>query len=149
MKKYILMFVMIIGLTFLLSGCGYTEKREYSYENKANIYSLEDNLEIKGDINGSFILGFGGINGQIDSTLYYYVMVGDDKNGYRVIKYSAEEIYIVPEDNLQQAYYIEQYEFIERNDSIAGKMPMIKNLIKKELHLPKGYIKQNYNIDMK
>jgi hypothetical protein len=99
-------------------------------------------------------LGSGGVG----SDLYYYAMVGDDKEGYTVNKFKAEDTYLIPEYNTEP-YYIEKHKTYDRvykhNYIFGGLFKEMKpelnrdEIVKRELHLPKNYIKQNYNIDMK
>jgi len=157
-KKPIGVLVWFISLTIIFFVSFYTtisdQTINYTYKNKTSIYSLEDNLGVKGSINGSFVLGCGSINGQTDTNLCYFVMSGDKENGYSVTKYDASEVKVFPEDNIEQPYYIEKYEQINETYYIWWNIIELhdnypEKLIKKELHLQKNYIKQNYNIDMK
>lgn len=148
---------LFLGLIVLDFFCGIHSflnsevvNKKYVYTNKANVQSIEDNLKTS----GQFILGCGGIG----SDLYYYVMVGNDKDGYTVDKYNVEDTYLIPEENVQP-YYIEKhekYDIVFKNNFLFGGLfkpinPWLNrdNLEKKEIHLPKNYIKKNYNIDMK
>lgn len=141
-------FVIILLCTFHSWFGSYEINTKYTYENKASVYSISNNI----NTNGSFILGCGTIN----SDLYYFIMVGDDEQGYTVQKYNAKDTYLIPED--VTPYYVEKHKISDmrsaQNFIYGGLFKPLKDVIgfdsvqKKELHLPKNYIKQNYNIDI-
>jgi len=145
-------FILFYLVTSIIFGVNIDYKEDnihYEYRNKTNIYSISDNI----NINGEFVLGIGAI----ESELYYYVLIGDDKNGYIVDKYEANSIYLIPEENIQP-YYTEKYKMSyrlhEKNIMFGGLFKPFKDCeyeeyIREELHLPKNYIKQNYDIDLK
>jgi len=123
---------------------------KYEYKNKINVYSIEDNFKT----NGTFFLGCG----EAKSELYYYVMIGNDADGYVVKKYNAERTRLIPQENIEP-YYVEKYKHYDEiygtNFLFGGLFKSMKTDFNKErleqveLHLPKNYIKKNYNIDMK
>lgn len=122
----------------------------HKYNEKLYVRSIEDNFKTS----GVFVLGSGGFG----SDLYYYVMVGNDNDGYTITKFKAEDTYLIPEENIQP-YYIEKhkiYDTVFATNYIFGGLfkpmkPWLNQDVieKRELHLPKNYIKQTYNIDMK
>lgn len=69
-----------------------------------------------------------------------------------------KDTYLIPEDSVEP-YYVEKYKYNDReyakNIIYGGLFKSMKpdlnesHLEKKELHIPKNYIKQSYNVDMK
>jgi hypothetical protein len=114
---------------------------------------MEDNMTAHGSYVGNFIIGYGNAN----SDIYYYTLVGNDTEGYLVKKYDAGKTYIVTDEN-DKPYYVEKYiiyDSVPKDNWFFGglvkqyKTKHIEQVEKKELHLSKNYIKQNYNIDLK
>lgn len=144
----------LLGLTcvcYISSDYNTTETNiRYSNGDKFNIYSIEDNFKL----NGSFVMG----SGMVNSELTYYVMIGDDKNGYTIKSFPAKETYLFP-GNAQQPYYVEVHKIYDiahaKNFLFGGLFKPLKSIRnvdtinKYNIYLPKNYVKQNYNIDMK
>lgn len=125
----------------------------YEYRNKEYIYSMEDNMTTHGSYGGNFIIGYG----NVDSDIYYYTLVGDETDGYLVKKYDSSKTYIVTDED-SKPYYIEKYiiyDSVPKDNWFFGglvkqyKTKHVEQVEKKELHLSKDYIKQNYNVDLK
>ena len=149
----IIIFVILSAIYFLISISNSKEVNvQYEYKNKEYIYSLEDNMSIDGKYTG-FIIGYG----QVDSNIYYYSLVGDNKNGFVVKKYNSSDTFIITDED-NKPYYIEKYKSYDmeyEKNWFFGELikpftkDHIEELNKKELHLSKNYIKQSYNIDLK
>jgi hypothetical protein len=146
--------LIIVGITafFTFVNGNIIENTDIT-KNKAKIISIQDNISVEGRYSQAFTIGSGYINGH----LYYYALTGNQKDGYVVQEYKASDIHLFPE-NVTTPYYIEKYhhEVITfKKNIIFGFLfkPMkdFKNdtLIQNELHLPKNYVKMEYNIDLK
>jgi hypothetical protein len=151
-----LFFVMILIsivityiLGFMVTGTHYTKNIIEQYDNKTEIYSLSDNLTTQ----NKFVLGTGSTDGKIK----YYTLVGNNQDGYIIKSFSGEATYIVPEENIKP-YYLEKHNKVrydyEKNFIIGILFKPIKSkikdeIIKTEIHLPQGYISQQYSIDLK
>lgn len=153
--------IIVLGVFIILSfmygidsvASATKENIKYDYRNKEYIYSMEDNMTAHGSYGGNFIIGYGNVN----SDIYYYTLVGNDTEGYLVKKYDAGKTYIVTDEN-DKPYYVEKYiiyDSVPKDNWFFGglvkqyKTKHIEQVEKKELHLSKNYIKQNYNIDLK
>ena len=146
------LYFVVSGIMWIHSVCDYEDINiRHEYGDKENIYSLKDNI----NTNGEFILGCG----NIDTNLYYYALVGNDKDGYIKKKYDSDKVYLIPEET-NQPYYVELYKIYDtkynHNFFYGGILKPFKNEYnqkdcfseKKELHLPKNYIIKEYKINL-
>jgi len=149
----IIIFVILSLIYYFITISNSKEiNMHYEYKNKEYIYSLEDNMSTHGKYTG-FIIG----HGQVNSDIYYYTLVGDNENGFIVKKYNSSDTFIITDED-DKPYYIEKYKSYDieykKNWFFGGLIKSFtidheEELIKKELHLSKNYIKQSYNIDLR
>lgn len=144
----IVILFMIIGGMYLHDDLNVKEENiRIEYRNKTEIFSIINNSGVE----GSFFLG----SGHIESNLYYFLRIGNEKDGYIIKKYNANETYIIPEDT-KNPYVIEKTKIYDKKYNsgiiIGGLLKKIEDkkdvkIVEKiELHLPKKYILQNYTI---
>ena len=113
-----------------------------------NIQGLESNTDSKSYINGTFILGCGGFNGETSDTLnYYFFMV--DENGKKLQKLDGTDVYI-RETNDQEPCYIIKIQTLKTNAFQKWLFGTDEFQIEaaKILVVPENTIKIDYNIDI-
>lgn len=113
-----------------------------------NIQGLENNTDSKSYINGAFILGCGGFNGETSDTLnYYFFMV--DENGKKLQKLDGTDVYI-RETNEHEPCYIIKIQTLKTDGFkkwLFGTGEFQKEAAK-ILVVPENTIKIDYNIDI-
>ena len=148
----IILFASLINKEFF-----YTETQVLDYKNQQPITSVVDGVEQSSEINGTFILGLGGIGGSSNAKNFYYTMVGNNTSGYLLAKYDATTTYIfMDEDNnpYSRDKIVKTIRTPKSNLLFGGLLKKLKpikygdDLTYKELHVPKDTIKIQYNIDM-
>jgi hypothetical protein len=151
----------IIGYVFLSMVCFFAtvggstrENSKIEYRNKQYVYSITDNFVTHGEYNSFFTVG----NGFINQDLYYFLKMGSMEEGFITQKFNSNEVRLFPETDLKEPYYVEKYELydlvMKKNFFFGGIFkPLAKKnqscLIKKELHIPAGYLQQEYKLDSK
>lgn len=131
--------------------------KEKEVEERTEVYSL-DTLK---NVEGNFVVGYGNIQNDI----YYYVYVQTDKG--KILKdFKAKEVYI--KDELKEgegAYILKKYKekIVDKNkfkfllsSCLSGQNNIVEDKYVKctddnslTLYVPKGYIKQKYDFDIK
>jgi hypothetical protein len=126
------------GSISLLVSEGYKDEMvSYHKYNKREIYALQDNI----NTNGSFFLG----SGKIDGEMYYYYYEKLTNGGFKSHKIQSSSV-IVFEDQDSTAYIINTYKRLPKDHSAYNwtfRMPGT------EIHVPKGSIVHDYNLDLK
>ena len=124
------------------------------YRNKQYVYSITDNFVAHGEYNSFFTVG----SGYINQDLYYFLKMGTMEEGFITQKFNSTQVHLFPETDLKEPYYIEKYEVydlvLDKNFLFGGLFkPLVQKdqslLIKKELHIPVGYLQQEYKLDSK
>ena len=127
MKKFVILFIILILFLSLFTGCKKQETKVYKYELMA--------LQTKNEISGNFFLGSGTINDE----QYFFAYVKYNDGGIRFWKCETYNTWIYEDiinneiPNVIYTYknggffssYFEQYEF----------------------HIPKGSILQKFNLN--
>lgn len=120
------------------------------------VSSLADTMTEKSNLNGSFVLGTGNLNGSSEEELSYNVMIGDDTDGYRVKSVEASNTVLFFDEDTKpymktkvETTFV-QYDETWLNGGLLKKAEDKKLLTteKYELHLPKNTVKTPYNMDL-
>lgn len=140
--------ITIIILVIIFS-CTYT----ISYENpmskhEVEIYSI--GIGAKYDVNGTFMLGTGTINGSSVPTYRFYTLTEDR---YKLVEVNANNFDIVCTDTVIPKIVIDATELIEEpNHRLVFNDTIHKSLEKEKWHgtiyIPKNSIVQSYNIQL-
>lgn len=123
---------LFIGLLVAIILPMTTEQKQYS----SNIESLNDN----NSINGSFFLGCGQIEGKMKYVFYY-----EEKGLYKMMQVDCEKASIKYTDSKPKATMIQK----EPTKSMINEFAIDLDLYDKIyiIEVPKGTIKNNYNLD--
>lgn len=128
--------VSLFLLTSLVLDTNASKIEVVDYEVK--LYALQDNM----GTHGSFLLGSGSINSELK---YYYAV----KDGERIKIESMNNDYdvsLVEEDNVNPRIVYYKYEYANKLIRKMGFEPLDS---RKEIHIPKGTLKLDMNIDLK
>lgn len=121
-----------------------TEERLYGIE------GLENVIETKENISGTFILGCGNINGsKIDKMKYYYFKVNEYGKALEELEAASSEIYLRESDEtpcLIQVWDI--YKTCKLYKTLFGKDLEVKKEKCKILVVPENTIKIDYNVEI-
>lgn len=131
---------LIVGIFFAITSY----KPEYTFEKESSIEitSIEDNVASEGD----FFLGSGSIEGK----LKYFYTTKDEQGGYKVdsIPSSNTTIYMDIKDNENSR--IETWKGEPKSGILNSIIGSLKgNPSEYRVHIPKGSLKENYNVDLK
>lgn len=136
-----LLLLMIVITTFSTSATQYVEK------GKIEIISLRNILSLEGD----FFIG----TGTLDSKLYYVYYYKSERGGSKLTKVSAEKTELFEEDR-RDAYLAEVDKTITRPglkqwDWLFVPWFLLSDSSEydKALHIPRGTIKKNINLDLR
>jgi hypothetical protein len=155
----LLTFLIIAVMVWFIGTETTRELGEYktvvkSYEKQYQVYSIEDNISIKGEYARSFYVG----TAYIGNNMEYYSLVEDESGGLIMKKFDAYNTYLVPEENLEEAYYIQKVNTVKysyyKNPLIGfwfkALKPIVKDeVIRVEIHLPKQYVLKQLKVDLK
>ena len=140
--------IAIVGMIFLGIITFKQVKHEYAYTK--DIYALEDNQDVYGEIHGSLFVS----SGYIDTKQVYYYKA-DYKNGFKVYNSDASKSYIVETKNTSPhiIFHCESYEFANQNliDILLfpfNVKPSDSIIIEYEYVVPIGTSSSNFNVDM-
>lgn len=132
------------------------EEKVNIIENEKEIVSLNLNQGISGAMNGSFILGIGSINGNVDTETYFYFYTKED-NKYKLEKINTEIALIEETDEVNPKIVYREYNNVVVVTQIPTKLGEKLGLNIEEfeytntknnetiLYIPSGSIVENYN----
>lgn len=140
--SYGAIFLILIGFIrfYLLLSEG--KEKLLVYNREVSVQAMEDNMQV----GGRAFLGTGTINNDI---YYYYIENQNGKSQIKKIR-NSDNIYIVEEENTDKAkiiYY--KCEYASENLRKINASQVIDDREMIEIHIPKGSLKVNYNIDLK
>ena len=141
-------YLMVIGAIFVI-GIGIGQKIINTYEEKQyNIQGLENNIEIKQEMHGHFILGFGSVSGKTEQEMKYYYFKSN-KKGKQLKSVEASNVYIRETDK-QKPCLIKEYEEKEFTGFFKFMFGTCNNKVEKNkiLVVPTNTIKIEYNVDI-
>lgn len=155
---FTLMFTLIMlgFIPFHLWSVSEYETHLSEEEVTENISSLADTMAGKSNLNGSFVLGTGNLNGSSEEELSYNVMIGNDTDGYRVKSVEASNTVLFFDEDTKpymktkvETTFV-QYAETWLNGGLLKKAEDKKLLTTEihELHLPKNTVKTPYNMDL-
>ena len=142
-------------ITNMLYMTTINEKQVSELRNALEVKSISDNFNYSSHIEGSFFLGCGSVVGDGKTSLVYYVMTGNNENGFTVNKFNTETTHLFL-DGDKRPYYVEKwnvklYDKIIKIFGIVIAKDSIREdiLVQQELHIPQNTVKVQYNIDLK
>lgn len=111
------------------------------------IYALQDSTEIRGKLNGLLFVQSGTINQE----LYYRVMLTDGtKKRYYKLPAETTDIYDIEPDekpHIRVVWIVKN--FWGADDSLEGFSDTVGTIQSISLHVPKGTIDNNFELDLK
>jgi len=145
-------FFMLIIIVFL-DNCEIIQQNN-EFQNKQDIQSISNNLnysEYSTYSKNSFFLGIDSVTNYLNTSLAYYVIVGNNKSGLTIKKLDTTTTHLFL-DSDQNPYYIESYSFTTSQEQIKifgkilAKEPVVKKAVLDyvELHVPKNTVKIQY-----
>ena len=141
-------YLMVIGAIFII-GLAVGQKTINTYEEKQyNIQGLENNIEIKQEMHGHFILGFGSVSSKTEQEMKYYYFKSN-KKGKQLKSVKASNVYIRETDK-QKPCLIKEYEEKEFTGFFKFMFGTCNNKVEKNkiLVVPTNTIKIEYNVDI-
>lgn len=142
------MYSLIVAAIFVICcAAGGTTINTYE-EKKYNIQGLENNLEIKQEMHGYFVLGFGSVSGKTEQEMKYYYFKSN-KKGKKLKSIKANDVYIRETDKQKPCLIqeCEEKEFTGFFKFMFGNWHE-KVETNKILVVPTNTIKIEYNVDI-
>lgn len=133
----------------ILYACTYTSSYEDpTSKHEVEIYSI--GINTKYDVNGSFMLGCGTINGTSVPTYRFYTLTQDR---YKLVEVNANNFDIVCTDTVNPKIVIDATETLEEPNHRLVFNDTIHKTIEKEnwhgtIYIPKNSIVQSFNIQL-
>lgn len=141
MKKYILIFTLIIGLMVSLTGCSNLDKPVQ--ERHINLYSLSNNTQIS----GSFFLGCGSISEKPVFYFYYGDPIYSPNSKALSYVYANDSIIYEDLKDGEAPYLV--IAFTEPRRPFPGTVESSKcRIVQYEFHVPQNSINQTFNLDV-
>lgn len=147
---FAVLFGFIYGIMWLLLGCASINTGETSEEVLYKIEGLQNNVETEQYINGTFLLGCGGVSGGTNTSMkYYYFKCNEYGKALETLNAAEGNVYLRETDE-QEPCLIQVYETYKSNSwynfffkEFESKRPKCRILV-----VPTNTVKIDYNVNI-